>query len=205
MCWNSQVSMNTFIFSMFGILFALYNKYSPFAILLLFSFIIMQLIEFGIWKSIYMKSKYYNNLLSICSLIAILFQPVASILLLYPINQQLMFIFLSVYLFIVGYVLIFSKSKAKSIYSYVGKNGHLVWSWALKQNINIVLFIAYFTFFFTPLILSKNYLLFLICLVTLIFSLYFFYRYDTWTTMWCWIANILVLILIAKILFIDVI
>lgn len=205
MCWNSQVSMNTFIFSMFGILFALYNKYSPFIILLLFSFSIMQLIEFGIWKSIDMKNIFYNKVFTLCGVIAVLFQPVASILLLYPTNLKLTLIFLCIYLAIIVYTVASLKLKVNEIYSYVGKNGHLVWSWATKSNINILLFITYFTFIFVPLILSKNYTIFIISLVILLLSFYFFFKYDTWGTMWCWAANIVVLILVAKILFIDVI
>ena len=62
MCWNEDVSLNTFLFSSFVLLLIIYNnlftKYkiqelnNPFIYLLIASFVFIQLIEFFIWKNI---------------------------------------------------------------------------------------------------------------------------------------------------------
>ena len=60
MCWNADVSFNTFIFSMFVLVLIMYNnRYTQYKIpgfdwrlaLYFFSFIIMQLIEYFMWTS----------------------------------------------------------------------------------------------------------------------------------------------------------
>ena len=71
MCWNSEVSLNTFAFSTFVLGMIIYNNaYTQYKIpelnniwvyLLLFSVISMQLVEFFVWRNI--DNKYYNHLL----------------------------------------------------------------------------------------------------------------------------------------------
>ena len=82
MCWNSEVSLNTFLFS-FSVLILIYinrnGKYklehfhSKYVYLYFFSIIIMKLLEFFLWKNI--DKKKMNRLLSIIGLIIILSQP----------------------------------------------------------------------------------------------------------------------------------
>ena len=86
MCWNSEVSMNTFIFSMFVLILIIYNNnYTKYKIkgigfyeyIFFFSFIIMQLNEFFLWKTV--DIPFYNQLFSITGCIILLLQPIASI------------------------------------------------------------------------------------------------------------------------------
>ena len=93
MCWNAEVSLNTFLFSSFVMLLIMYNnKYTQYKIqfiegidniwayIFMFSFIFMQLIEFFIWKNI--NNPGLNSLFSILASILLLIQPIASIMLL---------------------------------------------------------------------------------------------------------------------------
>ena len=73
MCWNEFVSMNTFIFGIFGLLIIAYNnKYSnykisffnnSYAYLFMLAFILMQLIEFILWRNL--DNRVINNIVSI--------------------------------------------------------------------------------------------------------------------------------------------
>ena len=82
MCWNQEVSLNTFLFSMFVLLLIIYNnKYTQYKIkeldniwmyLFLASFIFMQLIEFFIWRNI--NNKFYNHLFSTMAVILLIIQ-----------------------------------------------------------------------------------------------------------------------------------
>ena len=75
MCWNENISLNTFIFSTFVLIFIYYNNnYTQYKTkefndwklyVLFFSFIIMQLVEYFLWKSIREKNTYNNTLFSI--------------------------------------------------------------------------------------------------------------------------------------------
>ena len=90
MCWNQNVSLNTFIFSMFVLLLIAYNNTytqyktpifnNKFVYFFFISFITMQLIEFFLWRNI--DNKKINNLLSMIGALLLLIQPIASLLML---------------------------------------------------------------------------------------------------------------------------
>ena len=89
MCWNQHVSLNTFLFSTFVLILIIYNnKYTQYKIkelnntwmyIFLFSFILMQLIEFFIWRNLNNK---YNQIWSNIAVLLLLFQPIASVMIL---------------------------------------------------------------------------------------------------------------------------
>ena len=70
MCWNKDISLNTFLFSSFILVLIIYNNtYTQYKIneldniwmyLFFASFIFMQLIEYFIWRNI--NDPVYNNL-----------------------------------------------------------------------------------------------------------------------------------------------
>ena len=70
MCWNAEVSLNTFLFSSFVLCLIIYNNtYTQYKIkdfnniwiyLFFVSFILMQLFEFFIWRNV--DNKLYNKL-----------------------------------------------------------------------------------------------------------------------------------------------
>lgn len=73
MCWNKDVSLNTFLFSSFILILIIYNnkftKYkihelnNNFIYFFLFSFILIQLIEYFIWKNL--NNSFYNWFFSV--------------------------------------------------------------------------------------------------------------------------------------------
>ena len=83
MCWNKEVSLNTFIFGTISLLFIYYNNtYTHYKLkefintwiyLLIFSVICMQLLEYYIWDNI--KDMSINKKLTILSFMLILIQP----------------------------------------------------------------------------------------------------------------------------------
>ena len=108
MCWNEQVSLNTFLFSGFTLALIIYNnsftKYkvqdlnNKYVYIFIASVIFMQLIEFFIWKNI--NNHFYNNIFSIFAQLLLLVQPIASIMILsnIPIRNVLLFSYLSKYI-----------------------------------------------------------------------------------------------------------
>jgi hypothetical protein len=69
-----------------------------------------------------------------------------------------------------------------------GKNGHLEWKF-LKMP-PIFLFLT-FTLYYLPILLNKNYAGFAFTILTFLISLYYYYKYNTWGTLWCYFSNII--------------
>ena len=79
MCWNETVSLNTFIFSLFGISFAYFNNViNSYLFVHLLSFNSMQLLEYFTWK--HLNNKKINRLLSMLGLFLIFIQPILFII-----------------------------------------------------------------------------------------------------------------------------
>ena len=79
MCWNESVSMNTFIFSTFVVIFSYFNNVLDiYQSLLLFSISFMQLVEFFIWRNI--KNTRKNIFYSKIAELVLVSQPVFSLL-----------------------------------------------------------------------------------------------------------------------------
>ena len=104
MCWNKEVSLNTFLFSSFVFLLILYNnKYTFYKIpefnrfwmcALMGIVILMQLIEYFIWINI--DNIFYNKLFTSLAMLIIFFQPITTIMNINDskIKQMLLIIFL---------------------------------------------------------------------------------------------------------------
>jgi hypothetical protein len=96
MCWNENVSLNTFLFSSFVLLLIFYNNtYTQYKIkhfnsawdyFFFISFISMQLIEFFIWRNI--NNTFYNHIFSTMAALLIFIQPVISLMLLPDISLR---------------------------------------------------------------------------------------------------------------------
>ena len=199
MCWNSEVSLNTFLFS-FSVLILIYinrnGKYklehfhSKYVYLFFFSVIIMQLLEYFLWKNL--DNKKMNRLLSIIGLIIVLSQPFFSILALEDNKNKN--IYLLFYLFFVLYIILFEFKKIN--FNTGVKNGHLQWNWLSPNIIHFIIYIFFLLisvrkFNRTPVILL------------LLLSLYNYYNDKTWGSMWCFWANIVFLFYAINILIIK--
>ncbi len=208
MCWNQNVSLNTFIFGSATLLFIWYNntytqyKTSTFDIyfyMIVFTLIFMQLIEFFLWKSIDTKNKKMNYFFSIIGWILVrILQPLSWLFAIpskYSTLKYLLFIIYFVTLFIVSlYKYFYNPVEFKTI----SQNGHLYWKWCDLVNYEKIVFIIYL---FIALTIFLSYPIF--ALLGIIFILYsFIIHRNSYTTMWCWLSNSILLYYLINILFI---
>ena len=137
MCWNAEISLNTFIFGCISaIIVYLLGYFKINIILIILSFTLMQLLEYFIWKDIDNKKR--NELWSKIGLILIFFQ----IFLLCYFDKN-NYIFLYLYLILISLFIIFELKNVK-FETNVGENGHLQWKW-LDFNIYwMIIIIHYF-------------------------------------------------------------
>jgi hypothetical protein len=200
MCWNADVSINTFIFSIFVLGLVYYNNnYTKYKIhhfdnqwlyvflLLAFS---MQLIEFFIWKNI--NNKFYNKFFTILAFILIFCQPMASLMLLN--NLSLRNLMLLLY-FIFGVPYTIYTIYTKNFGSIVSKSGNLIWN--IKINIFcfwIWLFLLLFSFLYER---KWGHVLFAI----ITFSIFIYKEQSTSGSVWCWFINSISIYLAIHLLF----
>ena len=200
MCWNAEVSLNTFIFSIFVLSLVYYNNnYTKYKIhhfdnqwmyiflLLAFS---MQLIEFFIWKNI--NNKYYNKIFTILAFILVFCQPIASLMLLK--NYLLRNIILLPYL-IIGIPYIIYIIYTKKFRSIVSSSGNLIWNIKIHRFCFwIWLFLLLFSFIYEQ---KWGHILFAI--VTL--SIFIYKERSTTGSVWCWFINSISIYLAIYLLF----
>jgi len=189
MCWNEAVSMNTFLFSSFALLLIIYNNlFTKYKIKELnnkwiygffVSIILMQLVEFFIWRNI--NNKYYNNLFSIFAVVLLIIQPIASIMIIQTsfIRNILLFIYLVLAIPFSTYK--FSRQK---IYTTVSKDGHLDWHFFHNPKIVVVI---WFFFLFISLIYEKLWSLLIFGIISVIIC-FIKYKYKS-GSVWCWVIN----------------
>ena len=85
----------------------------------------------------------------------------------------------------------------------IAKNNHLYWEWTNNNGIENIFLFLFLLYYIIPLIIINNTLLTIFIIVTLIISLYFYFKYNTFTTIWCWLINIFLLYFIINILIIN--
>ena len=133
MCWNSDISINTFIFAFMALLFIYvtntFTKYktpmfdNPLMYLFFLAVASMQLIEFFLWRNL--KNNEMNKLLSRIAAGLVIGQQV--ILMLMVPNKHIKYGMLLLYLL---FLIVFSNRGVDSrFYTSIGKNGHLNWEW----------------------------------------------------------------------------
>ena len=190
MCWNETVSLNTFLFSLFGINFAYLNNVittCDYVFYLLFSS--MQLLEYFTWRNL--NDKKMNRLLSQIGMFLIFMQPILFILSLGKVESNIKTLVITLYmtffLFCILYFPIdFSMAKAP--------NGHLGWNWL---NYPPLIIFIYVFFYYILLLYAKRYVTFIFYVMLFIAVYYTYYKTNTWGSLWCWIANIMTMYLIA--------
>lgn len=134
MCWNAEVSLNTFYIGMFGILLALLNKIPYVNIFYYLTIILMQLLEYFGWT--YYNNQNANFIISLCISFLLLIQPIVSILTLYAFKNKhnIMKNMLIIYISLLFIHLLTNKFTKNMYYIYKGSNGHLVWNWLSKKK-----------------------------------------------------------------------
>lgn len=206
MCWNQYVSINTFIFGIFGLLLiAFNNNYSnyklelfdnSYAYLFMLSFIFMQLIEFILWRNL--NNYTVNRIASTFGLLLLSIQPIASLLLVKNINlrNNLILMYSVPTLCFFMYQVLTTKS-----HTSLSNSGHLKWKWASYPNGSIEIFVKAFYLFFLSysLVYNKYYSLLLLLLSYFIF-IYYFGKDGSAESIWCLSVNSIILYFLVKIL-----
>jgi hypothetical protein len=201
MCWNKNVSLNTFIFTTFVLIFIYYNNnYTQYKIadfknnfLYLFaaSFTLMQLAEYFIWSSIETKNKEMNIVFSGLAWFLIRVMQPLSVLFLLPnsyswLRSILLPVYIAVLLATTLYKTIYNPIIFKTI---VNKNNHLEWLWNELKGVEIVNIVFYWICMST-LLLSFP-VAYLVALLAMIYSIYMFKK--TWGSNWCFYVNAILL------------
>jgi len=192
MCWNENVSLNTFLFSSFVLLLIMYNNaFTQYKIkelnnvyiyIFTASVIFMQLIEFFIWRNL--NNKHYNKLFTTIAALLIIVQPFVSIMIIS--NKLIRNIFLVICsLSIIPYS--FYNYSKLNIQSGVSNNGHL--DWKFINGTSPLFWAAWFFFFLISWFYEKKWFIFGILIISIAISYYTYNKYNTFSSMWCWIVN----------------
>jgi len=184
MCWNAEVSLKTFMYGLCSALICTYLGTIPMVIIyLIMSFTSMQLLEYFAWS--YLDNKKVITYLSIIGVILIFLQLfLISYTIKNPTYRKYMLTLLLGYIILYCiFVLPTARFNMKK-----GVNGHLVWEWLDWSKLFImgVLF-----FYIIPFVLDKSILAVIFTIVSVSYSLYNYYEYNTWGTMWCYFSNVL--------------
>jgi hypothetical protein len=195
MCYNSTISLNTFIFGIISLL--ILYKYgniviTPKYLLIILSFTLIQLLEYFAW--IYINNKKKIEILSKIGLVIIGLQIIL-------INYFLLNDEIRLYSFIMMLILfilfaIFELPKI-NFDMEKGNNGHLIWHWL---DLPLIWIIIGLTFYIIPLLLYREKVAFIGVSIILIISIYNYYKYKTWGSMWCYFSNIIWIYLIILLL-----
>jgi len=210
MCWNENISLNTFVFSSLVLIFIWYNntytqykveEFNHWSVYFFFiSYASMQLVEYFLWKSIKEKDVVNNKLFSIFGWLLIrVVQPLAILLTLpnayLTIRNIALFIYFSILIIVSIYKQLYNPVE---FITSVNKNTHLSWKWVELKKYEKILGYLYFSLGFVLAIRLP-----VITLITLVILLYcYFNYYITWGSNWCWLLNSLLLFFLIKILFI---
>lgn len=196
MCWNQTVSLNTFLFSSFVLLLMYYNyAYTQYKIpdikniwflLFIASFVVMQLIEFFIWRNL--NNKFYNHLFSLFALLLVLVQPFFSLMIIS--NIFLRNILLGIYSIFAIPTIIYSILNVNKFSSKISKLGHLSWGFVKMDSIS---FFAWLFFLLFGLFYEKEWPGFWFGVLTLMISFYNFLNDQSVGSMWCWSVNIILI------------
>jgi hypothetical protein len=206
MCWNKEVSLNTFLFSSFVFLLILYNNHYTFYKIPDFNkfwicafmaiVILMQLVEYFIWRNI--DNIFYNKLFTLLAMLVIFCQPITTIMNITndKTRQILLFSYLAL-MIPFGFI-----NYNKNIYSTISPNKHLNWNLINHENKFVKIITLMWLFFFLfPLLYQGHQLGFLFGILTLVIIIYNYMNDDTIESMWCWIVNSIMLYYAGYLLF----
>jgi hypothetical protein len=194
MCWSASVSLNTYILGLFACIFSYMNNRIKLSNILFYqSFMLMQLIEYFVWKK-----QFSNKLLSQIAYILILAQPIFGILQIEDIKIKN----IGLICYIIFLIILFINYPWNSIEFKMEKasNGHLSWKWV---NLSIPILLVWLFFLSLKGIIIKDWLSLFIIDGFAIISYILFYKTLTWGSLWCWISNFLALYLIGDVFYND--
>lgn len=216
MCWNSTVSLNTFLFSFCSLLLIIYNNlYTKYKIqeinsvgvyIFFLSFILMQLIEYFIW--INLNNKLLNNLLTTIAYLLLCIQPMCSLLIIN--NKSIRNNLLIGYSFVLVIFFIALLFIQKSIKSYKDKDNHLVWYSNIEYPFFIINDVCYAFFLIIGLIIERKWTIIIIGFLSFVIVICKYLKnmkniknlsiieklnnfHNSSGSVWCWAVNLIML------------
>jgi len=176
MCWSASGSLGTWVAGM-TLAVASGRQYDPALWTFMVLFTQMQLIEYFLWRDL--KVPRLNAIWSKAGLFVILLEPVAAIYLIKDVKLRR-----NMLMAYGAYIATLLLTKKFDFRTVVGGNGHLEWKWLVPGWSSI----PWFVFFLAPILISKRYGVFAYSLGILLVSVYYYSRYNTISSMWCWLA-----------------
>lgn len=190
MCYNAEVSLNTFIYGCVSAIIVYYLKVIPLhAILILLSVTFIQFVEFLTWT--YYDNPKINRYLSILAFVTIVIQ---LILLNYFLPNKKSSRILLTLLFVFAVLFIIFQLRFIDFRMKIGKNKHLAWYWL---DLPLIWIIIGLSFYIIPALLGKYKSTLIFIMLILLVSIYYHWKYKTWGSMWCYFSNIGWILLIA--------
>jgi len=160
----------------------------------------MQLIEYFVWNN--QKNKKTNEILSRIASFIITIQPATLMLMIENINtRNNLLIFYGIFL-LCNYI--YKNFYHPMVFNIsVGENGHLTWEWMNYKGYGNIFPIVYLLLYVFTILNINNMLLSGFVIITLLMSLFFYLKDQTYSTMWCWLGNFFLLFIIIEILLIK--
>jgi hypothetical protein len=190
MCWNAEVSIQSFAIGLLAIFFLIMTGTSAPTIFFYATIVFMQLVEYIVWT--YGSDPEINFYASLGGAGLLMLQPIASILAAGSMKTTLLIAYL-----ILGVITHIIDQDGRSLRERYrieagpsGDTPHLHWKWL--DPIPWKSLLVYFIFLIGPLLITKQFDLTALVFLTLGFSIYSFGK--GWGSMWCWIVNGMVVI-----------
>jgi len=208
MCWNQDISINTFVFSCLALFFIYYTntftRYktplfdNPIVYLFFLSVVSMQLIEFFLWRNL--NNSLNESLSKLASTLFIL-QPLFLILIIPTLSTLYMMLFIYS-IFMLTYLFYKKMYSPINFHTSIGKNGHLSWEFVNLKGYETIFTLLYLLIYISTVFIINSPLLTIFLIPAFLISL-LYYKDNTFGTMWCWISNLFLLFLIINILIIQ--
>lgn len=196
MCWNAEVSIQSFGIGLLGIFLAFMTGTSVPTIIFYATIVFMQFIEYIVWT--YGADPEINFYASLGGAGLLMLQPIASVL---TIGSQSTRLIMLIAYVILGVITHFMDQDGRSLrerYRMETESSidtpHLIWKWL--DPIPWKSLLVYFIFLIGPLLITKQFDLMALVFLTLGFSIYSFGK--GWGSMWCWIVNGMVVLNVLK-------
>jgi len=211
MCWNADISINTFIFSCFTLVFIYisntYTRYKVqgftglFVYFFFFLFVSVQLFEYFIWKNL--NNPRMNTFFSKVGFFIIFSQLFLVNFFAQPIYQPYLFVYFFIFFItLLLYKQFYNPFQFKTV---VAPSGHLSWEWLRFTGYEKIFLLIGLSFYVIPWVLNKNItttLYLSVCLA--IFSFFIMYmllkKDNTYGSLWCWVFNLMMIFYVIQIL-----
>jgi hypothetical protein len=193
MCWNADVSLKSWVFSLVGLAFGLWGGVEWRLLLIGTIFSFMQFVEYNLWTHLKdpVQNKFWSRV-GQATVWAELFG--AANLIERPDLRNLFFGLNALYIFIADGVF-----GQKNIKTTVGPNGHLVHNWYSNTPLHYVLPLL----LVIPVWLQSSLSLSILLTATVLISGYFYTNTGEFSSMWCYITLSFWLLIIYKSIGLD--